>query len=101
MILFFFCERDIALIIKYEFHDETRSVQELNSQEFKNKNHENDENQDDQTAQPSQPKKLKLLGGMDRKRQNIIDYSSIKLPALGFAEYLIHDSSDFIDDCLR
>jgi hypothetical protein len=38
---------------------------------------------------------------MDRKRQNIIDYSSIKLPALGFAEYLIHDSSDFIDDCLR
>jgi hypothetical protein len=44
MILFFFSERDIALIIKYEFHDETRSVQELNSQEFKNKNHENDEN---------------------------------------------------------
>jgi hypothetical protein len=39
--------------------------------------------------------------GTDRKRQNIIDYSYIKLPALAFAEYLNLDSPAFIKDCLR
>ena len=72
---FFHSESDVALLIKYKFHDEELS-------------------NDSDT-------KLKKRKISDTKRSNVIDYSYIKLPALMFGQYLDQDSEDFIADCSR
>ena len=68
-------ENDVALIIKYKFHDE----EETNSVDMKSR-------------------KRKIT---DIKRNNVIEYSSLKLPALMFGQYLDQDCQGFIDDCNR
>lgn len=73
---YFLSESDVALIIKYKFHDEE---EELNNPETKNK-------------------KRKIT---DVKRTNVVDYSYIKLPALCFGHYLDQECPAFIEDCLR
>ena len=65
----------MALIIKYKFHDE-----EPNS-----------------TAD----NKIKKRKVTDSKRNNVIEYSYIKLPALMFGQYLDQDGQEFLDDCDR
>jgi hypothetical protein len=75
-LFFVFSESDVALIIKYTFHDE-----EMTNCSADNKT-----------------KKRKIN---DIKRNNVIDYSYIKLPALMFGQYLDQDSEDFIADCSR
>jgi len=64
----------VALIIKYKFHDEG------------------------DLCADAQTKKRKFT---DTKRNNVIEYSTIKLPALMFAQYLEQDASGFIEDCIR
>jgi hypothetical protein len=98
MFTLFYSESDIALIIKYEFHDEKQIDQEKKRQESTSNKRKQDEDQDEQN---SPVKKFKQPWGTDRKRQNIIDYSYIKLPALAFADYLSLDSQHFLEDCLR
>jgi len=69
-----YSENDVALVIKYKFHDETSC---------------------DITD------KSKNRGITDAKRTNVVDYSSLKLPALMFGQYLDQDCQEFIDDCIR
>jgi len=68
---YIFSEPDVSLNIQYKF------------------NH---------TTEPA-TKKRKLQD--NRKAQNIVDYSAIKLPAKVFIEYLEQDLDNFIKDCLR
>lgn len=66
--IFFFSTNDVALVIKYQFSENT---------------------------EPSKKRKL------DEKRQNIHEYSQIKLPAKMFLKYIETYLSVFLDDCLR
>ena len=66
-----FSENDVALIIKYTFAE---------------------------CYEPSGTKKRKLDA---RRNDEILTYSTIKLPALIFYKYLELYISQFIDDCLR
>jgi len=72
-----FSENDVALVIKYHFHD---SAEIQSGHETKNK-------------------KRKVF--QTTKRNSIKDYSYIKLPAPMFAHYLEFDCQNFINDCLR
>ena len=74
---FLFSDSDVALIIKYHFHD---AQDQIKNEEEKNK-------------------KRKIL--LPTKRNNIMEYSSIKLPAPMFAHYLQNDCQSFIRDCKR
>ena len=72
----FFSESDIALVLKYTFHDG------------------NPGDDDDETT-------VKKRKTGDIKRNNVLDYSKLKLPAVMFGFYLNHDCQGFIDDCAR
>jgi hypothetical protein len=72
-----FSENDVALVIKYHFHD---SAEIQSGHETKNK-------------------KRKVF--QTTKCNSIKDYSYIKLPAPMFAHYLEFDCQNFINDCLR
>lgn len=98
-LFYYYSENDIALIIKYEFHDEKQPDQEncTHPESASNKRKQIEE----QNEHSSPVKKLKQPWGADRKRQNIIDYSYIKLPALAFVNYLSLDCPQFLEDCLR
>ncbi len=50
-----------------------------------------------QTTEPLS-KKRKFT---DAKKMGIIEYSSIKLPAQNFIDYLSNDMRSFVDQCLR
>jgi hypothetical protein len=73
-----FCsECDVALVIKYHFHD----IEEELSANITEEN----------------SRKRKILQAPKR----IVDYSSIKLPASMFALYLEDDCQSFMKDCVR
>jgi hypothetical protein len=71
-----FSESDVALTIKYNFHDEMASFNSTTG------------------------KKRKITTA-DLKRNNVLEYSVLKLPALMFGQYLDQDCQTFIDDCIR
>ena len=70
--IFFFSVNDVALVIKYKFHDHNNMIE--------TENH----------------KKRKLP-----KIDSVIEYSNVKLPAMMFGQYLDNDSVTFVTDCLR
>jgi hypothetical protein len=72
-------ESDVALVIKYKFHD-------------------SDEEDAQNWIDPKNSKKRKAT---DAKTTNVIEYSAIKLPALMFGQYLDQDGPGFVDDCTR
>jgi len=72
---FFFSESDVALIIKYNFHDSQNQIE---------------------SEDKSKKRKLNPV-----KAHSVIDYSSVKLPAPMFAYYLDSDCQSFMHDCLR
>ena len=72
-------ENDVALVIKYKFHDQKEA--------------EEDPNKNDMNT------KKQKMG--DIKKANVVEYSYIKLPALLFGQYLEEDCQKFIDDCNR
>ncbi len=67
-------EKDVALVIKYKYHDEMAC----------------------DTTDESKKKRMN-----DPKRINVVNYSSLKLPALMFGQYLDQDCQGFIDNCIR
>ena len=71
----FFSESDVALIIKYNFHDSQNQIE---------------------SEDKSKKRKLNPV-----KAHSVIDYSSVKLPAPMFASYLDGDCQSFMHDCLR
>jgi hypothetical protein len=72
-----YSECNVALVIKYHFHN----IEEKLSTNFTEEN----------------SKKQKILQAPKR----IVEYSSIKLPASMFALYLEDDCQNFIKDCIR
>jgi hypothetical protein len=72
LFFFNFSEEDIALVIKYQFSNETESA-----------------------YLPSPPKRRKLLS------DKIFEYAQIKLPASIFLKYLENYSNIFIAECQR
>jgi hypothetical protein len=73
---YFFCsESDVALIIKYCYHDQCAEEEKASSIYYKD------------------PK------CKDKKKTDVILDNKIKLPALMFGQYLEHDCQGFIDDC--
>lgn len=73
-----FCsESDVALIIKYCYHDQCAEEEKASSIYYKD------------------PK------CKDKKKTDVILDNKIKLPALMFGQYLDQDCQGFIDDCIR
>ncbi len=90
----FFSVSDIALLIKYRFHDGEEDVVD---EETRNNGLEVHE----ESQQRKLDDRLKKRKIVDAKRINVIDYSVIKLPANMFGYYLSENGSGFVDDCVR